>query len=109
MSDVSKNSDDKIAISSDVTGVILAGGKSSRYGRNKALEEIDGVRLIERVIRVLESTLSDLVPRIESESPRCPKNPAPVNGRPSLKFHHPPVFEHAKPSTPPMHRVHHEA
>lgn len=37
----------------DVTGVILAGGKSSRYGRNKALEEIDGVPIIERIIHCI--------------------------------------------------------
>ena len=61
MSDASKNSDDRVAVSSDVAGIILAGGKSSRYGRNKALEAIDGVRLIERVIRVLEDTFSRLV------------------------------------------------
>ena len=36
-----------------VTGFILLGGKSSRYGSNKALVEIDGVRLIERVARVM--------------------------------------------------------
>lgn len=38
----------------DVAGVILAGGKSSRYGRNKAFVHYDGIPLIERVIRVLE-------------------------------------------------------
>jgi molybdopterin-guanine dinucleotide biosynthesis protein A len=37
-----------------VSGVILAGGKSSRYGKNKALVEIDGVPLIKRVMRVME-------------------------------------------------------
>jgi len=33
-----------------VTSIVLAGGKSLRLGRNKALEEIGGQRLIERVI-----------------------------------------------------------
>ena len=36
-----------------VTGVILAGGKSTRYGSNKAFAEVHGVRLIERTIRVM--------------------------------------------------------
>lgn len=36
-----------------VTGVILAGGKSTRYGTNKAFAEVRGVRLIERTIRVM--------------------------------------------------------
>jgi len=39
----------------DVTGLILLGGKSSRYGSNKALVEIDGARLIERVAGVMKS------------------------------------------------------
>ena len=44
-----------------VTGLILAGGKSSRFGKNKALVELDGVRLIERVIRVMESVFQRLI------------------------------------------------
>lgn len=37
-----------------VTGVILAGGKSSRFGSNKAFALIDGTPLIERVLAVLK-------------------------------------------------------
>ncbi|MCF8127757.1 MAG: molybdenum cofactor guanylyltransferase [Deltaproteobacteria bacterium] len=44
-----------------VSGIILAGGKSSRYGKNKALVEIDGVPLIERVMRVMEPIFSTVV------------------------------------------------
>ena len=44
-----------------ISGIILAGGKSSRYGRNKALVEINGVRLIERVIRVMEPLFERLI------------------------------------------------
>ena len=43
-----------------ITGVILAGGKSTRYGTNKAFAEVQGVRLIERTIRVMGS----LCPRL---------------------------------------------
>lgn len=39
----------------DITGVILAGGKSSRYGSNKALVRIEGIPLIERVTAVMQS------------------------------------------------------
>jgi len=39
----------------DITGVILAGGKSSRYGTNKALVRIEGIPLIERVATVMQS------------------------------------------------------
>ena len=45
----------------NVTGVILAGGKSSRYGRNKALEEINGIRLIEKVIDLIRSVFHRLI------------------------------------------------
>jgi molybdopterin-guanine dinucleotide biosynthesis protein A len=44
-----------------VTGVILAGGKSSRFGRNKALVEISGIRLIERIIRIMGSIFESLI------------------------------------------------
>ncbi|MBN1847361.1 MAG: molybdenum cofactor guanylyltransferase [Deltaproteobacteria bacterium] len=45
----------------DVAGVILAGGKSLRYGRNKALVKIDGIPLIERVIHVMRSLFRHLI------------------------------------------------
>jgi molybdenum cofactor guanylyltransferase len=38
-----------------VTGVILAGGRSMRFGSNKAFAELGGVPLIERVVAVLGS------------------------------------------------------
>jgi molybdopterin-guanine dinucleotide biosynthesis protein A len=37
----------------DVSGVVLAGGISSRYGKNKALIEFHGIPLIERVLDVM--------------------------------------------------------
>ena len=46
---------------SGISGIILAGGKSTRYGRNKALVEINGIRLIERVIRVMEPLFERLI------------------------------------------------
>jgi molybdopterin-guanine dinucleotide biosynthesis protein A len=45
----------------DVTGVILAGGKSLRYGRNKALVKIEGIPLIERVVNVMSSLFRHLI------------------------------------------------
>lgn len=39
----------------NVTGVILAGGKSSRLGRNKSFIKIDGIALIERVVTAISS------------------------------------------------------
>lgn len=45
----------------DVAGIILAGGKSSRYGCNKALVEFNGARLIERAVRVLKAVFQEVI------------------------------------------------
>lgn len=37
----------------DVSGVVLAGGRSTRYGENKALVELHGIPLIERVLGIM--------------------------------------------------------
>jgi molybdenum cofactor guanylyltransferase len=50
-----------------MTGIILAGGKSSRMGRNKAFLEFEGQTLIERSLRVLRSVFSEII--ISSNSP----------------------------------------
>jgi len=57
----SKDSDHKEYRFTDISGVILAGGKSRRYGKNKALVKIDGTPLIERVVRVMQSVFQDLI------------------------------------------------
>jgi molybdopterin-guanine dinucleotide biosynthesis protein A len=46
---------------SQVTGLILAGGKSSRYGTNKALVKVDGTLLIERVVKVMKTVFEEVV------------------------------------------------
>ena len=45
----------------DITGIILAGGKSLRFGRNKALEKIAGMTLVERVITRLTPITARIV------------------------------------------------
>lgn len=44
-----------------VTGVILAGGKSRRYGTDKALARIEGVPLIEKVMGIMGSVFERLI------------------------------------------------
>ncbi len=44
----------------DITGIILAGGKSTRMGQNKSLMKINGVTLIERTVELM----SGLFPRL---------------------------------------------
>jgi len=45
----------------NVAGVILAGGRSSRYRENKALAKVHGVPLIERVLNVMRPIFSHLI------------------------------------------------
>ena len=45
----------------DVTGVILAGGRSRRLGRDKAVESLGGQPLIRRVIERVEAVTADIV------------------------------------------------
>lgn len=45
----------------DATGIILAGGKSSRMGTNKALLEINGKTVIEAVVEELQSIVNDII------------------------------------------------
>jgi molybdopterin-guanine dinucleotide biosynthesis protein A len=44
-----------------ITGVILAGGKSSRMGQNKALMSLGGKRLVDRVVEVMRDVFRDLL------------------------------------------------
>ena len=44
-----------------MTGVILAGGKSSRYGTNKAFAEMKGTRLIDRVVGIMSAIFPRLI------------------------------------------------
>jgi len=45
----------------DVTGIVLAGGRSSRYGKNKALVKFQGVPLIERALWTMDSIFHQVV------------------------------------------------
>ena len=44
-----------------MTGLVLAGGLSSRYGRNKALVKFEGVALIERVLQTMGQIFHHLI------------------------------------------------
>jgi len=45
----------------DITGIILAGGKNSRMGANKAFLKIDGVRLIEKTLDVYRRIFNEII------------------------------------------------
>ena len=44
-----------------LTGIVLAGGRSRRYGKNKALVTLDGIPLIERVCSVLKLVTDSVI------------------------------------------------
>jgi molybdopterin-guanine dinucleotide biosynthesis protein A len=43
------------------TGVVLAGGRSSRLGRDKALLELNGETLLARAVRILASIVDEVI------------------------------------------------
>jgi len=47
-------------MSKEITGVILAGGKNSRMGSEKGLLSVDGDRIIERIIHVIEPLVDEI-------------------------------------------------
>ncbi len=50
-----------MSLVTDITGVILAGGRSSRFGSNKALAAFNGEILIERIVRVMTSVFAEVI------------------------------------------------
>lgn len=44
-----------------MTGIILAGGKNTRMGRNKALLEVGGMRLIDRTVSLFRSVFQEVI------------------------------------------------
>jgi len=45
----------------EIVGVVLVGGKSRRYGRNKALEVFQGERLIDRQLRKVQALFQEVL------------------------------------------------
>lgn len=45
----------------NISGIILSGGKSSRMGKNKAFIEIDGVPIIQRIHNLFKTLFSEVV------------------------------------------------
>jgi molybdenum cofactor guanylyltransferase len=45
----------------DLTGILLAGGKNSRMGANKAFLEIDGTRLIEKTMTIYRQIFNEII------------------------------------------------
>jgi molybdopterin-guanine dinucleotide biosynthesis protein A len=52
---------DQVPAFKNVTGIVLAGGRSRRYGCNKALVQVQGVRLIERIVEVMKALFKNVI------------------------------------------------
>lgn len=69
----------------DATAVVLAGGASSRMGRDKALLELDGSPLVQRLVRALEPHFAEVLVSARRASDYafvgCPVIPDPVAGQ----------------------------
>jgi len=71
-----------------ICGAVLAGGKSSRMGRDKALVQLGGVTLIERAVEKLRQVCAEVVilgsnPALETYGPLVPdlhQNCGPLGG-----------------------------
>jgi molybdenum cofactor guanylyltransferase len=50
-----------VNIKKDITGIILAGGKNSRMGLNKAFLKIDGIRLVEKTLNVYRQIFTEII------------------------------------------------
>lgn len=48
-------------IKKDITGIILAGGKSSRMGSDKGMIQLNGKRFIEHILEALIPNVSDII------------------------------------------------
>ena len=56
------------------TGIVLAGGRSQRFGRDKLMEDIDGEPLVHRAIRALHAVCDEVIVSIGDESPPLPQD-----------------------------------
>jgi molybdopterin-guanine dinucleotide biosynthesis protein A len=59
---------DRDGLKYHATAIVLAGGLSSRMGRDKALLEIDGAPLIERLVTALDTRFSELLVSVRHPS-----------------------------------------
>jgi len=55
------------------TGIVLAGGRSQRFGRDKLMETIDDEPLVHRAIRALDAVCEEVIVSIGDGSPRLPQ------------------------------------
>jgi molybdopterin-guanine dinucleotide biosynthesis protein A len=69
---------DPLPIGWDATGVVLAGGRSSRFGSDKLAAELDGVPLLHHAVTRVAEVTGDVVVVLASdaEEPSMPRGPS---------------------------------
>lgn len=70
-----------MADGNNIAGVVLAGGRSSRMGKNKVFLEYKGMLLLDHMIQVLEAAgLQDIYVSGDIKGYRCIPDSTPYNG-----------------------------
>ena len=70
-----------VANGNNIAGVVLAGGRSSRMGKNKVFLEYKGMLLLDHMIQVLEAAgLQDIYVSGDIKGYRCIPDSTPYNG-----------------------------
>ena len=54
-------SDGRVGVIGGIGGIVLAGGRSSRFGRDKLVELVDGRRMLDLAIEAVQAVASDVV------------------------------------------------
>jgi molybdopterin-guanine dinucleotide biosynthesis protein A len=73
-------------LSHDVSAVVLAGGRSSRFGASKLEAEIEGVTLLELVIRAVAAVASEIVVSLSADISVPDPALGAVPGNPVIRF-----------------------
>jgi molybdopterin-guanine dinucleotide biosynthesis protein A len=70
----------------EVSAIVLAGGRSSRFGAPKLEAEIDGVTLLEHVIRAVAAVASEIVVALPADPAASEPAVGEVPGDPVIRF-----------------------
>lgn len=73
---LNSHNDNRQQIYPDVTGVLLAGGKSRRMGQDKAVLQLDGMRLFEHSLVLLQQFFTTILIAGDRPDLSCPGIPA---------------------------------
>lgn len=70
----------------DVSAIVLAGGRSSRFGRSKLEAEVDGVSLLELAIRAVAAVVPEIVVALPEDPSSAEPMLGDIPGDPVVRF-----------------------